>query len=684
MSDTITRPGENIVDVNVRAPESFHNYDLSRTHYSTTRFGEVDVVDAALLNPGESVSFGNVTELESFTLGQRFLSPLKFNRAAFFVPLRALLPRNYELAIEIPNAGEDVPLTRTETLLPSIVGNALAASNFNPSIGAAISSPVTVKSNVTKLMRCLAVVEWLHSPDSLLAKLQMQANKDYKVEAIKGYYTQDEDLQACESISDILRLCYSRIDGSVDVEFGLKDAPVTDPILYVNFTKSLEVTHSYRDGKRFINMPFCYFPEMARIYGGEFTVLENSTISWDSEVSPFLVLGRVMSMSQFMMENPQSSEGNTFNIAPLLSYQMTMAKFYTNDKIDDIYSAQSFISYIESLERIILGTNWPTFTVNGVTKFHDVLSGAVLSQALVLTPATTDDALDARFKLFMAIFAKQNSLIYKDYFSGSRPRPIAVGDTTVDVNEDSVSVIDISKQIQVQRLRNFINGVGKRFPNYLSKLLGANHVGEPLPSPMLLATMQTDVFSSKIENTGEAQVTSDDSITSVLHSGDGNLRYEFTADDYGYFFICTSFDFKRLYLNVVDRNTFILNKYDLYNPFMQYQGDQAVKLEELGYQSLANFGYVTRDMQYKTRVDVCSGAFDDRLKKYATVFEPVYYNGINIHISPAFIRARSFEFDKYFTAMTSPLLAERFHFIVKSTTMLNVRRNMIPKPQILQ
>lgn len=684
MSTEVTRPGESIVDVNTHAPESFHDYDLSRAHYTTSRFGEIDVVDSVLLNPGETVSFGNVTQLDSFTLGQRFMSPLKFNRAAFFVPLRALLPRNYELAIEIPNSGDDVPLTRTDTLLPSIVGNALAAGSFNPFLGAPPSSPVTDTATIKKLMRCIAIVQWLHAPDSLLAKLQMQANKDYKVEAIKGFYSDYEDLQNCQSLSDILRLCMSNLNGSVDVEFGLKDAPVTDPILYVCFSNNLEITHSYRDGKRFINLPYCYFPEMCRIYGGEFSILEGSTISWDSQVSPFILFGRVMTMSQFMMSSPSASEGNTFNIAPLLSYQMTMAKFYTNDKIDDIYSSQSFISYIESLERIILGDSWPTFTINGVVKFHDVLSGAVLSQCLALKSVTTDDALDARFKLYMAIFAKQNSLIFKDYFSGSRPHPIAVGDTTVEVNENSVQVIDITKQIQVQRLRNFINSVGKRFPNYLAKLLGADHVGDPLPSPMLLTTMQSDVFSSKIENTGDAQISSEDSITSVLHSGDGNLRYEFTSDDYGYFFITCSYDFKRLYLNSVDRNTFILNKYDLYNPFMQYQGDQAVKLEELGYQSLANFGYVTRDMQYKTRVDVCSGAFDDRLKKYATIFEPVFYNGINVHISPAFIRARSFEFDKYYTAMTSPLLAERFHFIVKSETMLKIRRNMIPKPQILQ
>lgn len=692
MAQNVTTPGDPIVDVNARNVESFHDYDLSRVHRTTNRFGEIDVLDNLYLNPGETAEFGNQVSIDSFTLGQRFMTRVHVNRAAFFVPLRAMLPLNYEKAVAIPNVGDDVPLTPAETLMPSVTPACLGPGMFgfpNNTSG----TPITDVDILKKFMRFFSLVMWKAGNDSLLSKLELIPGKANKFQKVRNRWIgvsagaraliEDNNVQ---SISDLLRVCIATLKGYIDVEFGLADGSVTDPVRYVRFSDSLDIkviVDTTQDSNEYLTLPWCYIPEMVRLYGGAFTVLRGElNADYGEGQSQFNVLTYLNQILQYNVVNPLKA----VNIMPLIAYQMTMAKFYTNDQVDDVYSTETFLALVKSLERVILGdTPWPTFEQNGVTYEHDALSGAVLSRCLqTVTVSPTETArVDARFRLHMLLFAKQNSLIFKDFVTGARPAPIAVGTTTVDVVDNKVDVIDINKNTQVQRLLNFIQALGRRFPNYLAKLTGANHVADPVASPQLLVTMRTEVFGSQIENTAEAQITKDDSITTVLHSSDGNLRYTFTADDYGYLLILQSYDYRRLYVESLSPFAGVITKYDLYNPFLQYQGDQSLSLLQLGYDSDNSFGYVTRDLQYKTRYDIATGAFDSRLKDYAAMYYPSRDNGINIHISPAFIRARTYEFDRFFTALTSPLLSERFHFIVESTTFVNVRRNMVPRPQIL-
>ena len=75
-----------------------------------------------------------------------------------------------------------------------------------------------------------------------------------------------------------------------------------------------------------------------------------------------------------------------------------------------------------------------------------------------------------------------------------------------------------------------------------------------------------------------------------------------------------SFDIRRAYTRSVDRQMLHIDRFDMFNPDFQYIGDQPVYGVELGYADALSsipevFAYQSRDMEYKQRFDVASGAF---------------------------------------------------------------------------
>lgn len=74
----------------------------------------------------------------------------------------------------------------------------------------------------------------------------------------------------------------------------------------------------------------------------------------------------------------------------------------------------------------------------------------------------------------------------------------------------------------------------------------------------------------------------------------------------------TYFDLPRAYGKTIERQALHLTRYDGFNPFMQFIGDQDVKRGELGVDAstaLSPFGYQLRHMEYKQRYNQVAGAF---------------------------------------------------------------------------
>lgn len=319
------------------------------------------------------------------------------------------------------------------------------------------------------------------------------------------------------------------------------------------------------------------------------------------------------------------------NLARVLAYQLACAEFFTNDFVDYIYSAELYRQFIGSLEESYLvaafgAATYPQmFTYNGVKYQYDSLSARYIGLGIdVLANIPTIISSDVSFgQFFISIFSFNRSLRYKDYFVGSRTRPIAVGDVTVNVASNQFSVVDVSKKIQVQRFLNAVNHTGRRLSNYVKTMFGVD-IQQDRHVPHFIMNLSEVIFSSEVENTGADQLTEAQTVTSNFRSRSGNYEVEVGVDVPCIIIGVTSYDIERSYVGTIDRHFFIRDRFDMFLPQMQFVGDQPVYVHEINGSyplSFGNvFGYQFRNMEDKLVPSRSIGGFVKNLPGYNFAF----------------------------------------------------------------
>lgn len=388
----------------------------------------------------------------------------------------------------------------------------------------------------------------------------------------------------------------------------------------------------------------------------------------------------------------------TFDIARLWAYQLVCAHFYSNDKIDFVYSADLFRQSIFSLfASCIEDTSTVySFTYNGQHIQYDYLSAGYFNP--ICTQNIAVGTLPSMFRLryFNAIFSYRRSLKYEDYFTGSRPRPLAIGNdkmpVQISVEANSVSVVDVTRSIQAQKFLNQVNRVGRKFSNYLAGLFG-KAPAEDWHDPKFLASMKETIYGQETRNTGAAQFTEDNNITTNLRCDSNNIEVTAEFDRQCIMLGLVSFDIVRYYDNSTVRDTLIKDRYDMFNPYMQYIGDQALYTKELD-RTIADanvlntpFGYSTRYLDLKTSFPRACGAFaTNKLPSWLFKASDIYLLGNGeqfTHINPDYIRSYPAELDPYFLNGVGIAGADYFHFILLVRNNITALRPMAVNPQIL-
>lgn len=291
-----------------------------------------------------------------------------------------------------------------------------------------------------------------------------------------------------------------------------------------------------------------------------------------------------------------------------------------------------------------------------------------------------------------------------DYFTGSRAQPLAVQgsnsqmSTDVAVVNNAVSVIDITKKIQAQRFRNSVNRIRQQAESYLKGVFGGSMPAPDYHNPFYLAHTSDVIYGQETENTGAAQLAPSGSsetplpiaITTNLRGTSGNYVFEAHTDRPGIIIGITSYDITRIYTKSIDRSFFHVNRYDWFNPFLQYIGDQEIYLQELGIKPSANslnsmtpFSYALRHMEYKQKYSYAAGAFCEDGVLPGWIFVASDKRGSQSTINPDWIRSVPAEFDRFYISLAGYSLATYFHFIVKDFNSTNASRPMAYSPQIL-
>lgn len=662
MSEITMVEGNNLNNLDKNNHPNRSKFEFVDALAFTPRFGEITPFFCRRVEDTDKFSNRAEFDLRTFTLQSPLMQELKMYKNYFSVPMEAILPNNWKTKIyPNPTIGDDVPSDAyTFTRL-----------NFEP-FQTLLSTPFVELGTDGKSNFFTSVVTLINIFNSgSLANVL-----GYGFPRVDSYNLYNQLLIIADYVTTVNIYPYDEL--------------VFDKYIYTVSLSGTRVEKLHRLISLVSDYPCrIVFDDMSAYDSAELT---NALSSFLSHIKS------------------ANSNSLTFDVdlARLWAYQITCAHFYSNDKVDFIFNAELFRQSIFSLITSIRGSQANTFfDYNGQSIQYDYLSAFYIlacTNKILDIDNPSSSAFTYYLRLLNSIFSYRRSLKYEDYFTGARPRPLAIGNdsmpVSVDVNtqggSSSVSVVDITRSIQAQKFLNQINRTGRKFSNYLAGLFGK----APAPDwhdPQFLASFSETVYGQETRNTGNEQFVSENSITTNLRCNSNNFEVTAEFDRQCIMLGLVSFDIVRYYDNGTVRDTLIRDRYDMYNPYMQYIGDQSLLLAELDRSIAGNlgdkynypFGYSTRYLDLKTSFPRACGAFaTNKLPSWLfkasdlMLFEPGV-NNEGLHINPDYIRSYPAELDEYYLNGVGIAGADWFHFILLVKNHVTALRPMAVNPQIL-
>lgn len=663
-----THPGDSINGSSGNVPVNYSHFDRSLTapNLHTVRFSDYNpFFHFNAIKKDKNFRYQSSKDLRTFTFKAPLMQKLKHHQQFFSVPYEAILPLQWERIFCNPVDGDDVP-DDANTVIPEF---GVKLKGFQTSWFAEImahiqSDGINNAGNLTQILKYCLTFEMFLSRGSLLNSLDYKISKLYNPSDGQPK-TFDRWLQ---NIFDWFKKCsitFILDDSGVDYffrpDYNDNDNNLSNDPTIVSFHRLLELC---RD-----NLGTFSIQGLTLGDGASYDQLQ--AIFAPRNASPWTIL----------------PNRRPFNYALVCAYQIICAHFFTNDRVDYIYSADLYRQYIYNLlinEVALAGEN-TFFSYNGLNLPYDYLSGRYLSLLFDFSYNSITDI--SRLSALQALFSYKRSLRYVDYFTGAKTRPLAVGDVNVSVNQNLVNVVDVTRNIMKQKFLNAVNRFGRKFSNYLDGLFPGSSTAYDYHNPAYLMSIDSDVVTNEVENTGAAQLSEPNSVTAVLRSSGSQFVFDISLDRPSIVLGIEFFDIPRVYANNIDRSYFHVDRYDMFNPFMEYTGDQEVYKSEidpsLETNVLGSFGYQTRYMEFKETVGTAHGGFYEYLPGYAFIADR--QNGLPSpdHISPDYIRSSCVELDPFYVSLTGDTLANYFHFIIRQDNIVSIDRPMATAPSIL-
>lgn len=617
--------------------------------------------------PADDIPFRSMHELGTYTLQSPLKSDVYMHKTIALVPYQSILPNTWKLFYVNPTKGDDIPddvyctldvikhlrteLINARDLLDSPVYNDDATFVLTYILGAFLISESVLSTGSL----CSALKMNFHSYVTGKFKNKNIRTFDDIFDIIIGSILDSVGLSCTRTYGDNV----DKISTKVDMTLLSPTYRLVSPHLILDVLRDQDFT-SINTGVTddgFIDPSTATFFLPASIAG------EDGSYTW-AEFKTF-VSGILSELINLLPE-----ESYPVSVERLIAYQFACMKFMSDDSIDTIYNANLFRNNFSNLFEY-----GDSFTYNGQPVIYDVFSNHNLEKAFSNSSVA-----------FFLLFRFRQSLKYGDYFNSSRPSPYAVGDVNAPVVNNFVSAIDITKKISEQRYLNWSNRTGMSYEDYVEGLTGVRPSMD-ITEPLFVAHEKYKISGFEVENTGAAQQESGtNSVSTLLKSTRSDYLFNIGIKDPCIVIGLSHFDVKRLYTRIMDRNNLKSNRFDFFNKFYQYTGDQEIKRVELDASSAItmNFAYTTRFMQFKQQVSHAGGAFVGPLRSWAMVADAdddVQFYGI---ISSDFIRNSNSSFDIFFGSVNGLSLGNYFHFsVIYHNDFSEMRRAMDVAPDIL-
>lgn len=649
--------------------QGMNTFNNSYMFATTERFADISPFLYMDCISRDTIPFRSAHKLSSYTLQSPMMDEIYKHKFYSIVPYRAILPNTWEVFFANPTKGDDVPddvycnanvlRCYCEYLRDLLV----KLSNTD-------TSTIDIMTYAPKIFEFYIVTESIFSSGSLLSSLK---------------YNFWSLLSGVDNSSDYVLTTF---DNLFDVLMSL----------YVRY---FSITYEVQPDKFEILIPHSMSPEISTniIYdrivsdhtfldilrsGDYYSVdVASSDIAVDPEFVEIFtnIQGQIMGLfieiiSKYGLEPSDlatvdlSSVGYDVDLSAVIAYQITCLSQATDPSIDYIFNANLFRETLFPLDTI------ERFTYNGRYFVYETFSKHYL-ESYWFNPANFVDTCQK-------LFSYAKSLKFGDYFTQMRPQRTAVGDLSIDTS-DGLDALEITRKMVYQRFLNWNNRVGPKYEDYIKELTGMSAMPDPT-EPSLITHSQSVVGSYQVENTGEAQLSLDNSVTTLLRDTNSDFEFDIIISEPSILLGLTSYDMMRLYTRVMDRSHLKDSRFDFFNHMLQYTGDQDIKALELDASSDDSpIGYNTKDIHYKMQVSVANGGFITSLKSWAFTSEFTDNDmTMKFGINPQFIRNTNGDFDRFYSSLTGYSLGTYFHFILKYTNDLsNMRRPMDVAPDIL-
>lgn len=652
-----TEPKANVLTGRSRFPMSYK-------FLNTSRYGQISPFYYQHVKGDDIVPLQSDHEVRTHTLASPMLSDVEMQKLYAFVPMEAIYPLNWERMLVNPIKGDDVPS-------PMKFGTSQLTYLFSQKfsqIRSYISGGSFTINTDTTVLRFILFAESVFSSGSLLSQFNIH-------------------------LSDLCTYSADGVDMSFDRWFDTMFVPAfleADVAVLIDgkYYKSSGSNNSYYRVEGETN-PTYYIPTHRLL-----DMMRENTWTLESALT-----STFYTAIDFSNLSVISRTDLWVNLEAIVAYQMCCWHFYSDSKVDFIWSADRYRSTFAYVSRqfFLDNPNSPSNTVNypyfysynGEWLQHDVFSFKHLWQAFsnLLGMSLSSYTNHSYFLDMMSLlFTHRNSLRYGDYFVTGRTRPYGIGDTTVDVKSSKVSVIDITKKLQLQRFLNSVAWSSQKAKDYVRDVLGVQSKQNIDNScPQFIANQRFPIVGYEVENTGANQ-TEANSITTIVKTKQSRFAFEFRPSNMGIIIGLRSYDVPRIYSKTFDRNHMSKNRFDDFIPEMQFVGDQDIKSIELNASSdpSATFAYTLRYMPMKIRQHYAAGGFIENLPSWAMITDNKDGNPFSGVIDPDYIRSTPSEFDRFYSSLTGYSLGSYFHFIHIDNNYQELTRDMVYAPEPLK
>lgn len=687
---------------------SKHNtFNYSRDFYNTLRYADVTPHEVIEGVEGDKISISSKHNIRTYTLSSVLLSDVFMKKSYFSVDMKAILPNNWDKVYTNPSQGDDIPDFTVNTVidrLPSILKAKFDTYKFflnyaslNYSSEGIVAYQQYFSNFLTSHFRFLLLLEMFFSDGSLLSSLGCHLSPFFSGQYVSS--VSDSDVDEVKNFDFFFDRCVywlnsvvSTNDVGLRIDYDISDTFSLSKYYYVDSTVALaDIDMSDIISLRQFFDIFRTHPEAKISFVAATPALEADLI--------IEFIGHML--DTFKQFDIVGFDNYPINYSRVCAYQLVCSQFYTNDKVDHVFSAHDYLDNQKSIYYHLLDfySESPTshsFEMNGTSYEYDVLSGHVLNQMLSRIPIVsannslsyfTDDFFDRfihHYGFLDNLFSFRRSLRYGDYFTGARTQPYAVGDINAPVTAVGVSAIDTTRSILRQRFFNLVERIGSRWEDYIRDVTD----GTPAPDvtiPRFLSSDTSSVRGFEVENTAENQ----GNIVTILNSSNSNYVYEIEVGQPCIILGLTHFEVPRVYSKTIDRFFFHTNRFEMFNKFMQYTGDQMIgQAERFAVADVDRpFGYTLRHMEYKQRYPIASGGFVKYLPSWLFVTDNNQgqndTDAESYELCPDYVHSHNSEFDRFYESLTGYSLGSYFHFILKYENNVKASRQMDYAPTIL-